>query len=111
MVIAGQPFLAYDEVVASIAGPAGTPAREEPLGLTYPRDVYSLSHVALPFPVSDGLYGTQPDPQDDFGIRLGTIAARGETGVLVVDAGTLMRMMSNPFYPYVAARITAVAGR
>ena len=100
-----------DEVVASITGPAGAPPREEPLGLTYPRDVYSLSHVALPFPVSDGLYGTQPDPQDDFGIRLGTIAARGETGVLVVDAGTLMRMMSNPFYPYLAARITAVTGR
>ena len=100
-----------DEVVARITGPAGTPPREEPLGLTYPRDVYSLSHVALPFPVSDGLYGTQPDPQDDFGIRLGTIAARGETGVLVVDAGTLMRMMSNPFYPYLAARITAAAAR
>ena len=40
--------------------------------------VFSLSHVALPFPLSDGLYGCDPDPTEDFGIRLGTLAARGE---------------------------------
>ncbi len=54
-------------------------------GLSYPRDVYSLSHVALPFPVHDGLYGTQPDLADDFGVRLGTLAARGEVGVLMIN--------------------------
>ena len=39
-----------------------------PLGLTFPPGVFSLSHVALPFPLSDGLYGLEPDPDDDFGI-------------------------------------------
>jgi hypothetical protein len=35
--------------------------------------VYSLSHVALPFPLSDGLYGLKPDPAERFGIHLGTL--------------------------------------
>ena len=51
-----------------------------PLDLTYPLGVFSLSHVALPFPLEDGLYGLRPDPKDDFGIQLGAVAARGERG-------------------------------
>ena len=47
-------------------------SRSRPLGLTFRRDVFSLSHVALPFPLSDGLYGLEPDPAEDFGISLGT---------------------------------------
>jgi hypothetical protein len=54
---------------------AGADAEHERLlGLAYPLGVFSLSHVALPFPPSDGLYGSDPDPADDFGITLGTIA-------------------------------------
>ncbi len=56
-----------------------------PLGLSYPSDTYSLSHIALPFPVSDGLYGAKPDRSDDFGINLGAVATRGERNVLVVS--------------------------
>ena len=76
-----------------------------PLDLLYPLDVYSLSHVALPFPVTDGLYGTVPDAAEDFGVNLGALALRGETGTLVIDAGALTRMSSNPFFPYLQARI------
>ncbi|MEP9349208.1 alpha/beta fold hydrolase [Xanthobacter sp. KR7-225] len=78
-----------------------------PLGIAYPRDVYSLSHVALPFPLEDGLYGLEPDPADAFGIRLGDIAARGEYGALVVDVDMLVRMSSNPFFPYLLERVAA----
>lgn len=78
-----------------------------PLSQAYPRDVYSLSHVALPFPVTDGLYGTQPDPQEYFGVHLGTVAVRGERGSLVVSADTLMRATCNPFFPYLLQRIDA----
>ncbi|QRG06380.1 alpha/beta fold hydrolase [Xanthobacter dioxanivorans] len=77
------------------------------LGLTYPEDVYSLSHVALPFPLSDGLYGLEPDLADTFGIRLGDIAARGEFGSLVVGVDMLVRMSSNPFFPYLVQRVAA----
>ncbi|MGQ3675509.1 alpha/beta hydrolase [Xanthobacter sp. TB0139] len=89
--------------------PAGS-AQEEPqaLGLVYPRDVYSLSHVALPFPLSDGLYGLEPDPDDDFGVRLGNMAARGEYGALVVNTDMLVRMSSNPFFPYVRERLESI---
>lgn len=76
-----------------------------PLGLAWPAEVFSLSHVALPFPMSDGLYGLQPDPSEDFGIRLGTLALRGEHGVLAVNLGAMTRLMSNPFWEYVARRI------
>ena len=76
-----------------------------PLGLAYPPDVYSLSHIALPFPMSDGLYGSRPDPDDDFGIRLGTIAPRGERNVLIASLDSLLRLTSNPFFPYLVERI------
>ena len=76
-----------------------------PLDLTYPLGVFSLSHVALPFPLEDGLYGLRPDPKDDFGIQLGAVAARGERGALIVSLEFLMRMTSNPFFPYMIERI------
>ena len=75
------------------------------LGLTYPPDVYSLSHVALPFPVSDGLYGLKPDPTDNFGISLGALTPRGERGALIVNLDTLLRVSSNPFFPYLLDRV------
>jgi hypothetical protein len=78
---------------------------ERPLDLVYPASVFSLSHVALPFPESDGLYGSAPDPAEDFGVRLGAVAARGETGALIVRLDSLLRMSSNPFFPYMIARI------
>lgn len=76
-----------------------------PLGIVYPRDVYSLSHVALPFPASDGLYGASPDPKENYGIHLGTLAAHGETGVLIVSIDSLLRITWNPFFSYMLDRI------
>ena len=75
------------------------------MGLTYPADVFSLSHIALPFPIDDALYGMQPDPRDDFGVNLGAIATRGERGTLIVSIDSLNRMSSNPFFPYMLQRI------
>ncbi len=76
-----------------------------PLGMTFPPDTYSLSHVALPFPASDGLYGSRPDPNENFGIRLGTVAPKGERNVLIASLDSLMRLTSNAFFPYLAQRI------
>ncbi|MFT3807226.1 alpha/beta hydrolase [Arenimonas sp.] len=80
-------------------------ARVRRLGLAFPGSVYSLSHVALPFPMHDSLYGLQPHADADSGIHLGTIALHGERGALVVGADQLMRLNYNPFYPYLEARI------
>ncbi|MCE0724155.1 alpha/beta hydrolase [Legionella resiliens] len=75
-----------------------------PLGLTYPRDVYSLSHVAIPFPVNDSLYGLFPDSKK-YGIQLGTTASRGERQVLIMSLDSILRLSSNPFFPYMMKRI------
>jgi hypothetical protein len=76
-----------------------------PLVFLYPSNVYSLSHVALPFPVDDPLYGLSPRMDEDYGIRLGTLALHGERGALSVGTDQLLRLNSNPFYPYLATRI------
>ncbi|MFN9093153.1 MAG: alpha/beta hydrolase [Alphaproteobacteria bacterium] len=78
------------------------------LGLAWPAGLFSLSHVALPFPVEDGLYGLVPAAQDQFGVRLGTIAPRGENGVLVMSLDALLRISSNPFFPYMRERMEGI---
>lgn len=93
------------EVVERATAAGQTSETVRGLGLTYPFDVFSLSHVALPFPVTDPLYGLTPDPAENFGIRLGAIAARGERGALIVNLDALLRMSSNPFFPYLIDRI------
>ena len=82
-----------------------TDERIRPLASRYPDAFYSLSHIALPFPVTDGLYGTMPDPAENFGVRLGTLAPRGERNVLITSLDSLMRASSNPFFPYILERI------
>jgi alpha-beta hydrolase superfamily lysophospholipase len=94
-----------DEVMERVIEAGAETEQVRPLGLTWPLGVFSLSHVAVPFPPSDGLYGFAPDPSEDFGIALGTIAARGEVGALIVSLDTLLRMSSNPFFPYMIGRI------
>jgi hypothetical protein len=94
-----------EQVMERVVEAGVTTEQVRPLGLSYPPGVFSLSHVALPFPISDALYGAKPDGSEDFGIRLGTIAARGEVGALIVSLDTLLRMSSNPFFPYLIARI------
>ena len=83
----------------------GTQAEIRPLGVEWPRAIYSLSHVALPFPAGDGLYGGEPDPADALGVALGAIAVRGERGVLVMDANHFARITWNPFFPYLLERV------
>ena len=91
-------------MVERITSAGDTSERSLPLEMEYPADVFSLSHIALPFPVNDGLYGIIPDPADDFGVNLGTAAPRGERGALVVELDMVLRVPSNPFFPYLLAR-------
>ena len=94
------------EVTARRTAAGSVEQAETPLGLAWPRDVFSLSHVAVPFPPQDGLYGNEPAPEEDFGLRLGALALRGERGVLVIGLDTLARVTSNPFFPYLLSRVT-----
>ena len=94
-----------DQVVERSIPAGGTQETVRPLGVSYPIDVYSLSHVALPFPPEDGLYGSHPDPQENFGLQLGAMAVRGERGALIVSLDALVRMSSNPFFAYMNDQI------
>jgi len=82
---------------------------ETRLDLPWPQDLYSLAHVALPFPLEDPLYGAAPNAPSP-GIRLGALALRGERGVLRVGAGDMLRLRSNPFYPFLQQRILQFFG-
>ncbi len=83
---------------------AASVTRTEPLGLAWPDDVISLSHVDLPFPPDDPLYGRDP-PEGSGRIFLGQLAIRGERGVLKVPGQWLLRLRHNPFYYYQAHRV------
>lgn len=91
---------------ARIVDAGGTTERRQPLAMRYPPEIFSMSHVSIPFPLSDPLYGLYPDTsQEDFGVQLGTLAPRGERGALVVNMDFLSRVASNPFFPFMIERI------
>jgi alpha-beta hydrolase superfamily lysophospholipase len=94
-----------DRVVARTIAAGSTTEQTRELELSYPRGVFSLSHLALPFPMSDPLYGLEPDSTEDYGANLGAMATRGERGTLIVSIDSLARMSSNPFFDYVMQRI------
>ena len=93
------------EVMERVTAAGATTEQTRELGLSYPLGVFSLSHVALPFPLSDSLYGMLPDPLEEYGVSLGAVAPRGERGTLIVSLDSLIRMSSTPFFPYMLERI------
>ena len=78
---------------------SGRPEQVKELGVAWPNAVFSLSHVALPFPPDDPLYG-QTAPEDSGQIYLGHIALQGERGVLALSPTMLLRLRYNPFYAH-----------
>ena len=70
---------------------------------SWPQEVYSLSHLALPTPAQDPLYGG-PEAGKSPGIKLGNLVLRGERGVLRVSPSDMLRIRWNPFYPYLERR-------
>lgn len=90
--------------VEKSVAPGSRTVIEAPTGLEYPRGVFSLSHIAVPFPITDPLYGLEPDQAESFGIRLGTLSLHGERNVLRVSLEQLARIGCNPFYPYMEQR-------
>jgi hypothetical protein len=55
--------------------------------------------------MNDSLYGLTPDPTENFGVNLGALAPRGERNVLIASLDSLLRVASNPFFPYMIERI------
>ncbi|MGB5999479.1 MAG: alpha/beta hydrolase [Thermoanaerobaculia bacterium] len=76
----------------------------EAVDASWPAGMISLSHIALPFPPDDPLYGRGPAPSEDT-IFLGQMDVRGERGLLRFPTDWLMRLRHNPFYDYQQSRV------
>jgi len=76
----------------------------EELPYSWPAGVYSLSHVALPFPPDDPVYGMRP-PEDGDAVYLGRVELQGERGILRIPAEHFNRIRCNPFFGYEEQRI------
>jgi len=79
-------------------------SQTEPLNLVWPRGVISLSHVALPFPPDDPLYG-QASPEREDILFLGQMAIQGERDLLKIPYSFLVRLRYNPFYAFLETRV------
>ena len=103
---AGEP----DAVVKTLA-PGSTEIVQTPLGLAWPPQIFSLSHLAVPFKLDDPLFGIAPDLTVNYGVRLGLMAPRGERGVLTVPFDAWMRLNCNPFFPLLEAKVRAAIAK
>ena len=91
-------------VVARHKPPFSTEAAKiEPLNLDWPRGIISLSHLALPIPPDEPLYGRRPPDNEDV-LFLGEMALLSERGLLVFPDDWLLRLRFNPFYAYLEMR-------
>ncbi len=93
-----------NDVVALDKVALSTSITKKTLHLAWPKGIISLSHIALPFPVDDPLYGNTID-ENSPGVHLGRIEIRGERGVLLLPANYLFRQRFNPFFPYLKQRL------
>jgi alpha-beta hydrolase superfamily lysophospholipase len=91
------------EVEVSTISAGAIEASSTPLGIAWPRELYSLAHVSLPFPPDDPIYGGRADASEGF-IQIGGLALRGERGVLRVSSADMLRLRWNPFHDYLADR-------
>ena len=73
--------------------------------LRWPTEVYSLSHIAIPFRPDDMLYG-DGSLSNDSNVVLGALAPRGERDVLLLDPEFFLRIRHNPFFTFQAQRLT-----
>ncbi len=95
-----------DPAVLELRQAAGIPGFvQRSLPYRWPDEVFSLSHVALPFPLDDEIYGLESAQQDSRYPHLGRVQMLGEARTLILPPALLQRLRSNPFYGYIEARL------
>lgn len=98
-----------DRRVLELRQPAGLKGFiNRTLEYAWPEDVYSLTHVALPFPLHDDVYGLESAGVESDYPHLGRVQILGESGALILPPALLQRLRSNPFYGYIEERIESV---
>ena len=98
------------EVEARAIEPGVVTVTRHPLGMSWPPEVFSLTHIAIPFAADDPLYGIDGSSRIVGLLPIGRLSPRGERAVLTVGTDTLMRLSSNPFFPYLAERVVQWLG-
>jgi alpha-beta hydrolase superfamily lysophospholipase len=76
--------------------------------LQWPETLVSLSHVAMPFPPDDPVYGLNPGSGRDGIPSIGSWLFRGENGAVTVSLGSLTRPRSNPFWQLIDEDVAAL---
>lgn len=79
----------------------------EDTGLGWPKETYSLSHIALPFSPTDPIYG---DGGPEKKMTLGNLALRGEKGGIVIGGADMLRKRFNPLMPWVEKKVLGFCG-
>lgn len=85
------------EIELATLASGGTQMRASESDLVWPDEFYSLSHIAIPFRRIDAVYGDGSAP-DRLPIAFGSLAPRGEAGVLQLRSDYFLRARYNPFY-------------
>jgi alpha-beta hydrolase superfamily lysophospholipase len=81
-------------------------------GLAWPTNIFSLSHIAIPFAANDEVYGDgSSNAGNNTRIAFGALAPRGESGVLELTPNYFLRARYNPFFAFQAKRISEWVGK
>jgi esterase/lipase len=76
---------------------------EQAVDMSWPDGVVSLSHIAVPFPPEDPIYGSI-DATADNGLSLGSLSMRAEPSALLIPSSLFVRCRHNPFYAFMEDR-------
>ncbi len=85
--------------------PGAAQMSETELPLAWPQGIFSVGHVALPFPPDDPVYGLVRPAGPGPSFSLGATGARGESGALLVPLGMFARIRSNPFFDVIRTKV------
>ena len=97
-----------EAVMVHRLSPGGT-VTEQATAATWPADLVSLGHVALPFPPDDPVYGFRRGSGRGGIPSIGSWLLRGESGAITVSLGSLTRLRSNPFWSLIDEQVGAIA--
>jgi alpha-beta hydrolase superfamily lysophospholipase len=77
---------------------------EQAVDMSWPDGVVSLSHIAVPFPPEDPIYGSLDATSGD-GLSLGSLSMRAEPTALLIPSSLFVRCRHNPFYAFMENRV------
>ena len=81
---------------------------DTPIEISWPVGVIALSHLSIPFPPDDPLYGDIPagDKRSRW-IDIGSVAIKGERNLLQIPDNYFVRLRYNPFFSWLQQQIVA----